>query len=279
MAPIGLRAAPTTPEDRAAAEDAITRAYQKENLAKPEFIWTRSPMEAARKCLELGDTKDGLIYAAGYGNHDANWLAFYDYMRNVLGLVEETEELVPLMDHALVGGWYWPYDTICVMSERPIEIYTNERGDLHNFNGAAILYSDGFGLYSFNGLEVPKELALKPVSEFTKQDFLGQENADIRREISNKIGIHKTMELIGATVIDTYSYETKENSGTDRVVHSYELIHVDYDGRGKRPYLKMVNPSIQEIHIEGVPPNTKTVQEALCYRNGVTKWVPPEHLS
>lgn len=267
---IGMRAGPTTEEERKQAEDAVIRAYKVEGLEAPKFVWTRSPMEGAQRCLELGDEKSNLIYSAGYGSHDANWLGFYDFMMNELGLKEDCDDLVPLMDLAKVGGWWWPYENVCVMSERPMEIHVNDRGDIHNFTGPGVLYADGFAIYAFNGIEVPQQLADKPADKITKNDFLKQENADIRREISNKIGIQRTMELLGAEVADKL---------TCSVGGKYELIMVNYDDRGKRPYLKMGNPSINADHIEGVLNGVTTVEKALCYRNGLKKWVAPQNLS
>lgn len=77
---IGLNAIVTTEEMRKKAEDAIVRAYKVEGLNAPQIIWTRSPLEGAKKCIELGDKKDSLVHAAGYGSHDAGWLAFYDFI-------------------------------------------------------------------------------------------------------------------------------------------------------------------------------------------------------
>ena len=41
----------------------------------------------------------------------------------------------------------------------------------------------------------------------------------------------KTIQILGAEIVDTYE---------SKVGGKYELLLVDYDGRGKRPYLKWV---------------------------------------
>ncbi|NJM09414.1 MAG: hypothetical protein HC883_00490 [Bdellovibrionaceae bacterium] len=59
---------PTTEAMRERAEDAINRAYDVEGLKRPKkIIWTRSPLEGTRKCIELGDGPDGLLNAPGMG--------------------------------------------------------------------------------------------------------------------------------------------------------------------------------------------------------------------
>ena len=51
------------------------------------------------------------------------------------------------------------------------------------------------------------------------------------------------------------------------------------DGR-IRPYLKMINPSTNDIHFEGVHPQCNTVESALAWRNGIDgKWIEPEILT
>lgn len=73
------------------------------------------------------------------------------------------------------------------------------------------------------------------------------------------------MNTLESTTIDTYK--------------SYELILLDMGDKRDRPYLKMVNPSIGVTHIEGVPKGTKTVKEAICFRNGLKEFEEPRELS
>jgi hypothetical protein len=111
-----------------------------------------------------------------------------------------------------------------------------------------------------------------PAKDITKDMFLSETNVDKRREISKKLGIDRTIQMLGAEVVDTYN---------SKVGGKYELLMVDFDGRGtKRPYLKMKNPSLKDTyHIEGVDPSCKTVKEALMYRNGLLVFNEPESLS
>lgn len=268
---IGLKSCPTTPEMRQKAEEFIRQAYRNENLQEPQIIWTRSPLEGARKCLELGDSKDGLLSAAGYGSHDAGWLSFYDYMMNVLGLVEECKDLVPLIEMAQLVGWWWPYDKICVASELPLETHVNADGALHRDGGPCIRYSDGFEMFYLNGIEVPENIARMPASEITKEIILRESNADVRREIVKKVGIVRAEEILGSVVSDTEKFD---------VGGIYELLMIDYDAQGKnRPHLKMKNPSIGTYHIEGVKPECANVRDAILYRNGLLTFVMPENIS
>ena len=129
---------------------------------------------------------------------------------------------------------------------------------LHNDNGPAIAYSDGFSVWALNGVRVTKEIAETPAEKLNSKLILEEKNAEVRREIVRKIGIEKVCKDLNAKIIDRWE--------------DYELLELDLQDGRKRPYLKMKNPSIKTYHIEGIAPNIKTVQEALVWRNrGITE--------
>ena len=78
------------------------------------------------------------------------------------------------------------------------------------------------------------------------------------------------MQVLDAKVIDTYD---------SSIGGKYELLTLDVGDGRIRPYLKMLNPSINEACIEGVRPEIKTVKEAICYRNGLNEFEEPQQLS
>jgi len=96
---------------------------------------------------------------SGYGQHDANWLAFYDFFMEACGLRDETARLLGLIEQAKSAGWYLPYANICYIAERPTVLRRNDRGQLHCVSGPAMAYPDGFSIYALNGVRVPEELA------------------------------------------------------------------------------------------------------------------------
>ncbi len=288
------------------AEDAIKKIYTKEGHDLPEFVWFNSPFEIVEFFKKnhpdlVSEIMDGWIY----GNHEAHWLAFYQYF-----LVEcKLECCKPIEDFVEIAkymSWWLPYDTHCFCSEKPIKIEKLEDGTLHCENGPAIAYLDGpendknsllkeqTEIYFLNGVQVSKELVMTPAEQLDPTIILKEKNAEIRREMVRKIGIERFIEKADADVIDTdtityqepiYS-ETEtfvdEDGRTQRKVDSYvdkkskyELLLVDIgkeDGK-KCPFLKMENPSINTYHVEGVHPDCKTVKAAIEWRNG-SKTIP-----
>jgi hypothetical protein len=266
----------TGPVDRTAAERCMAAAYQAATppLSVPrQYIWVRSPKEGIEVVYRLKHnikegaplTKEQLkitkeeIYNAGYGNHDAGWLSFYDFFLTEVKL-SVVEPLRPLIELASHCNWYFPFEEVVIMCERPIAMYFKDN-NLHKDGGMALEYSDGFGVYSLNGVLMPKEYVLTPANKLDPKIVLKEQNAEVRRELVRKIGVNVLIEALGAKVLDA--------KGT------YELLSLDLGDGNYRPYLKMKNPSIDAIHVEGVHPTCTTVSAALAWRNGLKVFTNP----
>ena len=100
-----------------------------------------------------------------------------------------------------------------------------------------------------------QEIVETPANKLDPRLVLSERNAEVRREIVRKIGIERIVSVIGAQSLD--------------VSGDYELLLLDLQDGLKRPYLKMLNPSIGTWHVEGVHPNCVTVEQAIAWRNGV----------
>lgn len=212
----------------------------------------------------LSDLKKEWDECKSWGQHDAYWLGFYDYFRRVVGLHKDTEKLVPLTELAKETGWHIFYKDVAILSEKPTEISRNERGQLHNFHGPAIKWTDGYQLYRFNGVRLDGE-AEKYVNlskdEITKEMFTKEKNADIRRELIRKVGNERLIDILDYKIIDS--------------MDEYELISFDIGDGRVRPFLKMKCATTSNIHIEGVLPEIDTVKKALAYKFNQTEWHRP----
>ena len=208
------------------------------------------------------------------GNFWSAWDSLLTFFRHVVKLGDSHEIDYSKYDHwekaAQHGSWRIMHPEFCLISGRPTKLTVDAQNRPHSFDGPFCEWSDGTGLYSIHGVRVPMWIAETKREDFTKAMILEEQNADYRRCIIQKIGIEKTIELLGAEVIDTYE---------SKVGGTYQLLSIDYDGRGKRPYLKMKSQSIDAFHIEGVPTGTRTVKDAICFRNGLEKFEEPQLLT
>ena len=135
---------------------------------------------------QVGAQVGDQVYRAGYGQHDANWLGFYDFFREQCGL-EAPKKLQGLNEIAASSGWWWPFENAVILTERPTELHHDAEGRLHNQDGAALLYPDGWGIWAINGLRVPERVIASPES-FTFAEVRDEPNAEIRRHMLDRFG-------------------------------------------------------------------------------------------
>lgn len=134
------------------------------------------------------------IYKCGYGLHDANWLAFYDFF----SLCDiDVSKLKPLMEISKYIGWWWPFENMVIFTDRPIYISMDDDHRLHNEERKAIEYSDGFGIYSWHGVMVPRHIIEEP-DKLTTDMVLKEENQEVRRVMLERYGYERLLRELEA---------------------------------------------------------------------------------
>ncbi len=195
-----------------------------------------------------------------YAQYWVYWVYYQKYFidQNLINLdanlKKRFERLVTLVETC---GCIDLMGCLAIVWERPEYIRRNANGLLHCDSGPALKFRDGFALYRLNGVKVPKDIACLHHSKIPVSRWVEETNVEVKREIIRKIGIERIYNELGATVLDA----EPENG--------YELIEMQLTPETKGRYLKMVNPSIKTIHIEGVGNECRTVQDAIDYRKPV----------
>jgi hypothetical protein len=169
------------------SESARDRAYQ--ILVPPlrQQYWPavveplRIAIVANNGALEGRQTWD-----CSYGLHDADWICYYDFMRKagVRGL-EPIDGLRRLSESC---GWWWPFDNLCILTDRPVEVNRDNRGRLHHESRMAIAFRDGWGLYAWNGILVPEDV-IKLDEPITFERIESERNAEVRRVLIERFGL------------------------------------------------------------------------------------------
>ena len=203
------------------------------------------------------------LWDSGYGNHDASWLAFYDFLRNECGLVKQTNKIFPLLNLAQHAGWYLPHKNICWISERHIILNRDERGRLHSMNAPAVVYPDGWKIYAVHGVRIPEKIIMSP-DQITISEIENESNAEIRRIMIDQYDIkYKGKYLLdsGAKIID----KDKDQFGKPLILYKKEI-------NDDEPIvmIKMINStpepdnSFKEYFLR-VPPDIKKAKEAIAW--------------
>lgn len=227
--------------------------------------------EAAARVLsaiEAGEHREGYSKVVGqavgescYGAHDAGWLSFYSYMREVVGLEQETEQLRGLFLLAETCGWIYPGEKVCLVSERPVEIHRDENGRLHATDRAALSFSDGTGLYMVHGVRVPKDIILDH-SSITPGRIQGEQNAEIKRVMLELMGEENYIQAIGAEPVheDEFGRLYRAEIPGDEPLVMVRLVNStpEPDGSFKTYWLR-------------VPPTMERARQAVAWTFGMTE--------
>ena len=91
--------------------------------------------------------------------HWCAWEAFYLFGPEI-GVKYKAEDIALLLEWGRQSksiGWWAPWDGICFVSDRPRKVKFDAERRLHNETGKAVEYSDGWGVSSWHGTQVPDE--------------------------------------------------------------------------------------------------------------------------
>lgn len=197
-------------------------AYKAAGLTCPEkFYLVDSPIAAAKLEVELSGEKlnqkqfANAVYQAInsqiFGSHEAGWLSYYEFMWNEIG-IKECEALEGLIGIAKNCGWWAPYNDYIIFQHRHEELHVDEEFRLHNENGPAIRYRDGYSVWAVHGVRVTEQIIMRPET-LTIDQINSENNQDVRSIMIDRFGWPKYLENSDAKCIDfrdNYIEGTKE---------------------------------------------------------------------
>lgn len=203
-----------------------------------------------------------------WGQHDISWIAYYKYFTEYgLFLKDKNFEILDKwFDLAKSAGWCYIFENIVFVCEKPCEIHLNSRNQLHKEGGMALKYSDGWGLWMLNGVQVPQWLAKTRAEEIDPKRIYEIQNAQQRAEFVRKVGRERITKKTVEKVLDDKIILLNTPIQEDWPCH-YRLLKLNYGNNIFRHALEMPNPSLPEMwHIEYVPTSVITVEQAMNFR-------------
>ncbi|WP_220039907.1 DUF6745 domain-containing protein [Nonomuraea aridisoli] len=136
-----------------------------------------------------------------YETQYVSWIAHYDALRRVAGVSFTAGQLHQLGLWARVAAsahWWWPRQHVCVVSERPVALHTEEHGArLHNPDGPAIRYADGWQVNALHGTRVPAWVLTDP----TPERIADEPNVEVRRCAIERLGWSAYVERAGLRLV------------------------------------------------------------------------------
>lgn len=246
----GLRVGMSTDrinQDR--AREALIEMYKNVDLNPPSTIlFADGPQDAYNKFKQSRPDSDynAFISNCMFGNHESYWLYFYKYFNDVVDI--KLPKLQALVKYAEEAGWCYMDAELAIIMDRPEIIKMDEQNRAHCDHGPAIKYRDGFEVYIWHGVRVPKNWIVD--STLTAEEALKHPNLELRRAACEIIGWVNVIKKLKSKVIDK---DDDPEIGT--------LLEVNLPDVGKERFLQ-VQCGTGRTFVLAVPPTMKTALEA-----------------
>lgn len=177
-------------------------AYAKAGYTCPErFYVADGPSHALDILRSLGVELDpnNLFNGFIFGQHEASWMSFYDFMETELGI--DCSDLEGLKGLTIHCGWWYPDSEFVIFTRKHTVCKFNERNLPHCEDGPAIAYQDGTKIWAINGTHVNEQIVLHPET-LTIEDIQHESNTEVRAIMIERYGWLKFLENSGARLLD-----------------------------------------------------------------------------
>ncbi|UGQ15302.1 hypothetical protein LO772_06695 [Yinghuangia sp. ASG 101] len=202
------------------------------------------------------------------GQHDAAWLAAFDGLRRCFPELADSPAAVALAAVERVAksaGWWWPYEGVVLVAERPTTLFRDENARLHSGEGPALAFPDGFALHAWRGMPIPADFVtgLGPQGSGLDANRIRREdNAELRRVMLEIYGYDRYLAEVGARPLhrDETGVLWRIELPDDEPVVMVEVLNStpEPDGSTRTYWLR-------------VPPRTRTAREGVAWTFGLTE--------
>jgi hypothetical protein len=243
----------------ASVTEAVLQATERDDVTLLDYLRRRSQPPSLSFAVWTLLGWRGLHYNSA-GPDDLSWLGTCEYLRNVLGLRDETAPLLGLWQIAMNLGWLQPHEKTCWLAERPALLRGDAQDQLHNPSGPALRFRDGWSLWAWKGVEVPRWIIERP-ERITLAAIDIESNVQVRRCMIEIMTPDCFVKLGGATPIaqDETGILWRKIWLSYDVWAAVEVINAtpEPDGTHKHFFLQ-------------VPPNFRTAREAVAWTYGLS---------
>ncbi|WP_242056931.1 MULTISPECIES: DUF6745 domain-containing protein [Oscillatoriales] len=183
-----------------------------------------------------------------------SWAKEIEFYITVLGCQHNFQKEWELFQ-LLVKNAFWilAYENVCFVCDRPTKINFDARQRLHAEGEPALEFADGYSLYAYHGVNLPRKYGYLHPKKWRSQWLLQETNAELRRVLIQAIGYERICQELQTTELDLF--------------REYTLLKIDDADVEPIHLLKMTCPSTGQIHALRVPPNLTSAREAIRWVN------------
>lgn len=213
---------------------------------------------------------------SSYVNYsDFGWLSFYEYFLWNTNILDKYKDklnfIIDCVDNSFMSI---QLNGLCIVSKYPKFISRNSNKQLHNINGYAIKFEDGYGQYYFNGININPNLFNKLISKsYTFEEWANESNEEIKSLVlafyEEKFGgefvfrfISKYLKEIN-TYVDKKSEEYLKNTVNSMNIGVYTLFKGTINNTDIA-YVRCYCPSTDRMFFLGVNPSYNNAKDAIA---------------
>lgn len=167
---------------------------------------------------------------------------------------------------AEAAGWWWPQRRFVMVCERPLAIHRElvdpdpawpgrSAPRLHCDDGPAVVWPDGWGVWSVHGVRVPQRVVEAPES-LTAAEITGEINLEVRRVMLERYGAERYLREVEARLV------AQDDHG--------KLWRVEFEDGEPLQMVEVVNATHERdetshVYFLRVPPQCATAHEAVAW--------------
>jgi hypothetical protein len=192
---------------------------------------------------------------------ELDWILFHDFCQHRLGIQYESRglEQIRLWSEICQTAYWWaPYETICLVADRPTAICLDQRERLHSLRGPAMAFGDGWSLYAIHGSAVSEGLVMNP-DAVKLEDLPLDSDLEVLHATIDLLGHQRFLKAANAKLIH------EDNFGKLHRVRFFDmepLLLVEVINSTPEP-----NGTVNH-HLLRVPPETETAHGAVAWTFG-----------
>lgn len=180
--------------------------------------------------------------------------------------------------------WWWPHRRFVMVCARPLAIHRElvnpsiQRGwgshRLHCDTGPAVVWPDGWGVYAWHGIRVPRHVIDAPET-ITAAQVKAEDNTEVRRVMLARMGEDRFVRESGAKPIHSDTCGVLYDFGDETLAVKVINSTAEPDGSFK-PYWLYVHPELRPLHmketgeVEIGEPQAMTARNAVASTFGLT---------
>ncbi|MCE5225354.1 MAG: hypothetical protein LLG05_05780 [Porphyromonadaceae bacterium] len=199
-----------------------------------------------------------------WGNvSDYGWTAFYDFIQKLNHFKYDYSDFDDFKLLLKSGVYdFVAFSSIVFVSSCPFEVHQEANTRIHNINGPAVRFKDGYDVYAIHGRILPSWIWTDK-NKITKEQFIFAKNAEIRAGIYSVLGEKKIMEILDCKEIDKQCIQ--HQNGDIEIVKLYktrELVQITNSLSNYLAWVKFICPSTGTEYLIACEPEHENAKEA-----------------